>query len=197
MTAILMIAAWALAAPVWGQNPIETPVAPSQAPNVQATQSVTPGARNPADVTTLAKAVGHQLAMNPWYGVFDWVDGQVTPEGVVVLRGQVVNPVTRTDAVAMVKRLKGVSAVKDEIEVLPVSTFDNRIRFEVYHSIYRYDTPLFLYSNRALPPIHIVVKNGNVTLKGYVGNTMDRQLAYTAAMTVPGVFGVTNRLKIG
>jgi hyperosmotically inducible periplasmic protein len=144
----------------------------------------------------LAEQVRHNLAMLPRYNVFDWLEGYVTPEGELTLRGQVVRPVTKSDALAKVKHIEGITRVDDQIEVLPLSTFDDRIRLRVYRTIFNFNSPLFRYSQGSVPPIHIIVRNGNVTLKGLVANDMDSQIAYMRANGVPGVFSVTNQLQV-
>lgn len=145
----------------------------------------------------LADEVRHQLVMLPYYGVFDWLEGAVLPDGKVVLRGEVVKPTTKSDAEARVKKIEGVRTVDDRIEVLPLSSNDDKLRLAVYRAIFSYDSPLFTqYAIQAVPPIHILVKNGRVTLKGVVSREMDGQLAYTAARGVPGIFEVTNELRV-
>lgn len=144
----------------------------------------------------LANEVRHKLVMLPWYNVFDWLEGEVTPEGAVTLRGQVVRPVTKSDAEASVKHIEGVTRVNNEIDVLPLSPFDDRLRVRVYRSLFNFNSPLFRYAEGSVPPIHIIVKNGNVTLKGIVATSMDSQLAYMAANGVPGAFRVTNELRV-
>jgi BON domain-containing protein len=145
----------------------------------------------------LADEVRHQLVMLPNYGVFDWLEGAVLPDGKVVLRGEVVKPTTKSDAEARVKKIEGVRTVDSRIEVLPLSSNDDKLRLAVYRAVFSYDSPLFTqYAVQAVPPIHIVVKNGRVTLKGGVGRQMDGQLAYTAARSVPGIFEVTNELRV-
>lgn len=135
--------------------------------------------------------------MLPYYGVFDWLEGAVLPDGKVVLRGEVVKPTTKSDAEARVKKIEGVRTVDDRIEVLPLSSNDDKLRLAVYRAIFSYDSPLFTqYAIQAVPPIHILVKNGRVTLKGVVSREMDGQLAYTAARGVPGIFEVTNELRV-
>ena len=144
----------------------------------------------------LAEQVRHKLAMLPWYNVFDWLEGYVTPDGEVTLRGQVVKPVTKSDALSSVKHIEGVTSVNNQIEVLPLSPFDDRIRLRVYRSIFNFGSPLFRYSQGSVPPIHIIVRNGHVTLKGVVANDMDSQIAYMRANGVPGVFSVSNQLQV-
>lgn len=144
----------------------------------------------------IAEEVRHTLITLPYYGVFDWLEGAVLSDDTVVLRGQVTRPTTKSDAEARVLKLETVVDVVNEIEVLPVSTSDDRIRIAMYRALFNFNSPLFQYATRAVPPIHIIVKNGRATLKGIVLNDMDRQLAYTAARNVPGVFEVKNELAV-
>ena len=144
----------------------------------------------------IADEVRHQLVMLPYYNVFDWLEAEVLPHDTVVLRGQVTQPTTKSDAEARVRSLESVAKVVNEIEVLPASPSDDQIRLAMYRAIFNYNSPLFQYSMRAVPPVHIIVKNGHVTLKGVVATDMDRQLAYMAANGVPGVFEVKNDLMV-
>jgi hyperosmotically inducible periplasmic protein len=143
----------------------------------------------------LIKEVHHELVMLPYYGVFDnlayKVDGNT-----VTLVGQVTRPTLKSDAESAVKHIEGVESVNNQIEVLPVSPNDDRIRMAEYRAIYG-DAPLDRYAMQAIPPIHIMVKNGNVTLVGVVANDMDKNTALIRAKTVPGVFSVNDELKIG
>jgi hyperosmotically inducible protein len=86
--------------------------------------------------------------------------------------------------------------VINEINVLPLSQFDNDIRVAVYRSLFNPNSPLFRYGLGSDPSIHIIVENGKVTLKGVVSNTMDKQLAAVAANRVFGVFNVDNQLRL-
>ena len=149
-----------------------------------------------AKQASLTREVRHELVTLPFYDVFDWLDAEVRADGTVVLSGQVVRPTTRSDAEARVKRLRGVTRVVNEIEVLPLSPDDDRLRAALYNAIYRFDSPLFRYATRAVPPIHIVVRNGRATLKGVVATKNDSDLAYMAARGVPGLFEVTNELRV-
>lgn len=152
---------------------------------------------NAAPVARIAREVRHELVMLPYYGVFDWLEGNVSPDGVVTLRGQVVRPTTKSDAVARVRDIEDVRGVNDQIEVLPLSPNDDRIRLAVYRKLFNFNSPLFTkYGTRAVPPIHIIVRNGNVTLKGIVDSSFDKNIANTYARTVPGVFSVTNDLVV-
>jgi len=142
----------------------------------------------------IADEVRHQLVTLPYYNVFDWLEAEVLPDDTVVLRGQVTRPTLKSDAEARVRSLESVAKVENQIEVLPLSTMDDGLRLATYRAIFNYNSPMFQYSFRAVPPIHIIVKNGHVTLKGVVAYQMDRQLAEMAARQVPGVFSVDNQL---
>ena len=143
---------------------------------------------------TIEAKVRHELIMLPYYNLFDDLSYRV--EGTTVdLFGEVTDPVVKRDAENVVKKIEGVTAVNDQIEVLPLSPMDHQIRWREYRAIFAY-APLQRYSMGAVPPIHIIVKNGNVTLKGFVSSAMDKQLVYMRANGVPGVFSVTNDLQI-
>jgi hyperosmotically inducible periplasmic protein len=147
-----------------------------------------------AQTDKLSKEVRHELVMLPYYTVFDNLAYRVDG-GKVTLFGQVTRPTLKTDAGNVVKRIEGVSSLDNEIEVLPVSPNDDRIRIAVYRAIFS-KPELQRYSMGAIPPIHIIVKNGNVTLVGVVDNDMDRNVAGIAANGVSGVFKVTNDLQV-
>ena len=144
--------------------------------------------------TRLEREVRHELVTRPYYSVFDNLSFRV--EGATVaLMGQVTRPTLKSDAENVVKRIEGVEQVRNEIEVLPLSPQDDRIRIAVYRSIYG-ETALNRYVHQAVPPIHIIVKNGNVALEGVVANQTDRNLADMRAKSVSGVFSVTNHLQV-
>jgi len=142
----------------------------------------------------IVREVRHELVTLPYYSVFDnlayKVDGYT-----VTLFGQVTKPVLKSDAEKAVKKIEGVENVVNNIEVLPLSPMDDGIRRAVYRAIYG-QPGLEMYSLRAVPTIHIIVKNGHVTLNGAVGNAGDKQRAGIAANAVPGVFSVTNDLLV-
>jgi hyperosmotically inducible protein len=142
------------------------------------------------------RQVRHELVTLPYYGVFDWLQFEVRPDNTVVLRGQVVRPSTKSDAEGRVKDVDGVSKVVNEIEVLPLSPQDDRLRRALYRKLYGNDSPLFRYATQAIPSIHIIVKNGRATLKGVVANKGDAQLAYIRARGVPGLFDVKSELQL-
>src|SRR5438477_5108963 len=143
----------------------------------------------------LVKEVRHQLLLLPYYSVFDNLLFKVESDKVTLL-GQVTRPVLRSDAENAVKGLEGVTKIDNQIEVLPVSPMDDQLRRAVYRAIYG-DTALSRYGMSALPSIHIVVKNGNVSLEGVVDSEADKNLANLRANAVPNVFSVTNNLTIG
>jgi hyperosmotically inducible protein len=148
-----------------------------------------------AGVQRLVKEVRHELVLLPYYGVFDNLAYKVDPNGTVTLTGQVTRPTLKSDAEGAVKHIEGVEQVVNQIEVLPLSPNDDTIRRAVYRSLYG-NSVLSQYGLQAVPPIHIIVKNGNVTLIGAVGSEMDKTVAGTQANTVPGVFSVTNNLTV-
>ena len=143
----------------------------------------------------IVKEVRHELVMLPYYGVFDNLSYQVKGNQ-VELFGEVSRPTLKSDAERVVARIEGVDTVINHIEVLPVSPNDDRIRVATYRAIFR-DPVLQRYGLGAVPPIHIIVKNGNVALEGVVANEMDRNVANIRANGVTGVFSVTNNLVVG
>jgi hyperosmotically inducible protein len=155
------------------------------------------GSKPPVDISAISRQVHHELVTLPWYGAFDNLEYQVKGSE-VILSGQVVSEhaITKSDAENAVKRIPGVTRVVNNIEVLPPLPFDNQIRRAEYRAIFSQST-LGGYSMGAIPQIRIVVKGGHVTLEGTVMNEMDRNIAGLAANTVPGVFSVTNNLRIG
>src|SRR5712692_9151407 len=142
----------------------------------------------------LYKEVRHQLVMLPWYSVFDNLVYRVDGDK-VSLYGQVTRPTLKSDAEAAVKSIEGVASVENNIEVLPPSPMDDQLRRAVYRAIYG-EAALSRYSIQAVPSIHIIVKNGNVTLEGVVDNETDKNLANIRANEVPNVFSVKNNLVI-
>ena len=142
----------------------------------------------------LEKQVRHQLVMLPWYSVFDNLAFQVNGDK-VTLMGQVTRPTLKSDAEAAVKSIEGVASVVNNIEVLPLSPMDDQLRRAAFRAIYG-EAGLQRYAIQAVPPIHIIVKNGNVTLEGVVDNEMDKNLANLRANQVPNVFSVKNNLVV-
>lgn len=147
-----------------------------------------------AGTDRIAREVRHELVMLPYYGVFDnlayRVDGST-----VTLVGEVTRPTLKSDAQNAVKNIEGVEKVVNDIKVLPLSPMDDRIRIATYRAVYG-EPSLQRYAMQAVPPIHIIVENGKVTLVGVVANEGDRNLAGLKANGVSGVFSVTNDLKV-
>src|SRR5581483_10875331 len=148
-----------------------------------------------SDENRIAREVRHELVTLPWYGVFDDLAFRVDG-GTVTLLGQVSQPVLKSDAEKAVKRVEGVTQVVNNIEVLPLSPNDDQIRRAEYRAIYGDPALSDRYGFRAVPSVHIIVKNGHVTLEGVVANQMDKNLINIKANGVPNVFGVTNNLQV-
>ena len=148
-----------------------------------------------ADENSIAREVRHQLVMLPFYGVFDDLAFRV--EGTTVtLEGEVSRPTLKSDAENVAKRVEGVTQVVNNIEVLPLSSMDNQIRVAVYRAIYGDPALSTRYGYRAVPSIHIIVKNGQVKLEGVVATEADKSLVNIRAQGVSGVFAVQNDLQV-
>ena len=142
----------------------------------------------------ITREVRHELLMLPYFGVFDNIAFKVNGYDVALL-GQVVRPSLKSDAGNAVKRIEGVEKVDNQIEVLPPSSMDDRLRLQLFRAIYRF-APLQKYELGVQKPIRIIVKNGRVTLEGVVDNDADKNFAGVRANTVPGIFSVTNNLQV-
>jgi len=142
----------------------------------------------------ITREVRHELVMLPYYGVFDNLVYRVNG-GVVTLMGQVTRPTLKSDAENVVKRIEGVEKVENQIQVLPLSAMDDRIRVAVYRAIYG-QAGMEKYAMQAVPPIHIIVDNGRVTLEGVADTQADKDLANVRANSVSGVFSVVNNLRV-
>jgi hyperosmotically inducible protein len=142
----------------------------------------------------LVKEVRHELVMLPYLGVFDNLEYKVDGSTVTLI-GQVTRPTLKSDAENVVKKIEGVEKVDNQIEVLPLSADDDRIRRAVYMALAR-NSQLDRYFMQALAPIRIIVKNGQVTLEGVVATKADSDLASITAKGVPGAFSVTNHLRV-
>jgi len=149
---------------------------------------------SPQAVARIQKEVRHELVMLPFLNVFDNLAFKVDGYNVTLL-GQVRNEVVKSDAEAAVKKIEGVEKVDNQIEVLPLSPMDDRLRRSLYRAIYGYG-PLQQYSLPVLKPIRIIVKNGRVTLEGVVEREGDKNMAGIRANGVHGVFSVTNNLAV-
>jgi BON domain-containing protein len=144
--------------------------------------------------SNLEREVGHRLRMLPYYSVFDLFKYSVNGYQ-VTLDGAVTQPWLKSDAEKEVKAIEGVNHVINNIKVLPLSPSDDRIRLAEYRAIYG-QSALFRYAEQAVPPIHIIVENGHVTLEGVVDTAADKTIAEIKAKSVPGVFSVTDNLQV-
>lgn len=155
-----------------------------------------PAAANAQTNPRLIRQIRSELVTLPYYGVFDWLQFELQPNGTVVLKGQVVRPSTKSDAEGRVKEIEGVSNVINEIETLPLSPSDDRLRVALYRQIYGFNSPLFRYAHQAVPSIHLIVNRGHATLKGVVATRGDANIANIRARSVPGLFSVKNELTV-
>lgn len=142
----------------------------------------------------IAREVRHELLMLPYFKVFDHLTFRVEGSTITLL-GQVTRRSLKSDADNAVMQIAGVRRVVNQIEVLPLSTADDRLRLAVYVATYGQPN-LSQYAVRAVPPVHIIVKHGNVTLEGSIDNPIDKTQFFTQASSVPGVVSVTNHLQI-
>lgn len=174
--------ALALALPFATQNAIAS----------DSTQNITNVDRNTARITN---AVRHELNTIPYVNAFDYLAFTVNADNSVTLTGEVTNPVVRSDAGNLVKRIEGVERVDNQIQVLPVSFMDDGLRVRLFRTIYGYPA-LQKYALGVYKPIRIIVDRGNVTLMGVVDNQTDKNIAGLRANSVPGAFSVDNQLKV-
>jgi len=142
----------------------------------------------------ITREVRHELLMLPYFGVFDYIAYKVDGYNVTLL-GQVVRPTLKSDAENVVKHIEGVEKVDNQIEILPPSPTDDRLRLRLFRAIYNYPA-LQRYELGVQKPIRIIVKNGRVTLEGVVDSESDKNLAGLRANTVSGTFSVTNNLHV-
>jgi hyperosmotically inducible periplasmic protein len=148
------------------------------------------------DQAYLTKEIRKEIVTLPFYGVFDWFEYKIEPDGTVYLAGQVTRPTLKKDAQRRVEKVEGVDRVINQIEVLPLSPNDDRLRRAVYRELFNFNSPLFRYGQQPVPSIHIIVSRGRLVLKGVVANKGDSNLANIKARGVPGLFEVRNDLKI-
>lgn len=142
----------------------------------------------------LEKQVHHELLMYPRFTIWDDITFQVA-HGQVVLSGDVTQPYKRDDMERLVSRIPGVTSVTSDIKVLPLSDFDNRLRLQIARAIY--NDPVFTqYAMMALPPVHIIVDNGHVTLTGVVATDFEKTVAGLRANGTGLSFSVVNNLQV-
>ena len=143
----------------------------------------------------LAKHVRHEIVMYSHYTLWDDVNYRVA-NGQVELTGAVTDPYKKSDLTKIVQHIPGVTSVSNDLQVLPLSDMDNRLRFQIARAIYG-DPTLSRYAIQAVPPIHIIVDNGHVTLDGVVNNELEKQVAGMRANSAGLSFGtVTNNLRV-
>ncbi len=197
----LLVLALPLAMPAFARSAAPQDVRPSVAPATQQGSDAIPAlpARKnktaPADeADRIAREVRHELVMQPYYTLWDWLAFRVSGSTVELL-GDTNSIGLKSDAVNSVKRIEGVEKVIDHINQLPPSPMDDRIRHQVAHGIFNF-AGLSRYSWSAVPSIHIIVSGGRVRLEGIVDSDGDKNLAGMRANQVPGVFQVTNNLRV-
>ena len=163
----------------------------SELPRSMGPQTATDAA---STVEWLQNKVRHELVMLPYYSVFDHITYKVEGDH-VELAGQVHRPTLKSGAARVVQQIEGVSSVTNNIEVLPLSPNDDRIRLGVYRAIYG-SSALSRYALQPVPSIHIIVRNGQVTLEGVAANEMDKNIANIQAHSVPGVFSIAQNIVV-
>ena len=136
--------------------------------------------------------VSRQVLRYPQFTIFDSVHAQVDA-GVVTLTGKVTMPYKRDDIARRVAKVEGVRDVRNEVTVLPVSFFDDELRFRIARAIYG-NSNFWTYGAMVNPPIHVIVEGGRVTLEGVVNSNIDRMIARSIASSF-NAFSVTNNLK--
>jgi len=143
---------------------------------------------------SLADKVRHAVVMDPYYSVFDNIQYSVNGD-TVTLEGQVTRPVLKSGIAKSVASIAGVSKVENNIQVLPVSSFDDSIRMAMFRKLYSSES-LSRYGWGVVPSIHITVDHGHVTLTGMVDRQADKNIATILARSVPNVFSVDNNLQV-
>jgi len=149
--------------------------------------------QTPAEMR-IAREVRHEIVMLPYLDVFDYIAFKVDGND-VTLTGAVTNPTVKSDAGNVVKKIEGVQHVDNQVQVLPPSPSDRRIRLALFRAIYGF-APLQKYALGVLKPIRIIVNTGHVTLEGVVDSEADKNLVQLRANSVPGIFSVTNNLQV-
>jgi hyperosmotically inducible protein len=157
--------------------------------------SLASAASNVGELRPVENRIRQELVRMPFLSLYDDLSFSVDNDGNVILSGETIRPTIRTDAERLVRRVEGVAAVENRIEVLPLSPFDNGIRVRVARAVYS-SPALNRYLLNPNPPIRIIVRDGNVTLKGIVANEGDRNIAGIMANSVAGAFSVTNELRV-
>ena len=146
------------------------------------------------DTKTIELKVEKQIKRLAYYGVFDIIAFEVDGS-TVILSGKVLNAVNRKSAERRIRKIDGVENVVNNIEILPLSRFDDSIRFRTVRALSRGGN-VYRYLQGVNPAMRIIVKHGHVTLEGYVRTKGDSRLAYLLANGVTGTFSVTNNLVV-
>lgn len=149
--------------------------------------------RNNRSDEELAGAVRRVILTNPYYDIFDWIEGNVT-NGVLTLTGAVREPVRKAEIERAARQIAGIREISNSVEVLPTSFHDDRLRAAAARMIYGNST-IGRYGIQSNPPIHIIVSGGRVTLRGLVANTLERQVA-EASLSGLMAFGIQNLLEV-
>lgn len=149
----------------------------------------------PPSQQRLVREVRHELAMLPYFGVFDYIAFKVEGYNITLL-GQVTRPSVKSDAESAIKGIEGVESVTNQIQVLPPSPMDDQIRIQEFRAIYGYPA-MEKYALGVIKPIRIIVQGGHVTLFGVVDSEADKNIAGVRANGVSGVFSVDNNLEVG
>jgi hyperosmotically inducible protein len=155
--------------------------------------SVSMGAIPQGSSAQIADQVRKEIVTLPFYSIFDNVEFELT-DGVLELKGEVYRPVMKRQIEKVAQRVAGVDSVVNNIEILPLSPYDDRIRIALARQLFR-NQVFTRHSIQAVPPVHIVVKNGNVTLEGVVNSELEKNVAFHVANGIHGVFSVTNNLR--
>ena len=146
------------------------------------------------DLSRVERRVRHELVTLPFYSVFDNLSFKVDGNK-VTLMGQVTRPSLKNTAEKTLKNIEGIDEIDNQIEVLPNSPNDDRIRVAAYRAIYG-QSAMQRYQLQAVPPIHIIVKNGDIELVGVVATEGEKNIAGVQAQGVNGAFKVTNNLRV-
>lgn len=152
------------------------------------------GSPPPVGADAVARKVVHEILNYPYYTLWDNVDFRLE-NGTVHLYGEVTQPWKKSALEGRIAKVPGVTIVDSELKVAPLSTFDDRIRLQVARAIYR-DPALSRYGIQSVPPIHIIVDNGHVTLEGVVNNEMEKNIAGIRASSSMSFGKVTNNLRV-
>jgi hyperosmotically inducible periplasmic protein len=160
-----------------------------------ASAGTAPQAIAPQSDDALAQKVRHEIVMYSRYTMWDNINLRVN-NGNVELTGAVSQPYKKSEIGKIVQKIPGVVSVTNRLEVLPLSPMDDQLRLQVARAIFR-DPSLSRYAIQAVPPIHIIVNNGHVTLEGVVNNNMEKQIAGMRAASAGLSFGaITNNLRV-